>query len=150
MSLIKQNPGTGHLLDPYTEWDGLFSDFFRPLRLSREDNEALAMPRVDIEEQDNGYLMKIDLPGVKKEDIDVSVHEGVLSIKAESREESSEEKEGRVIRRERHFGQFLRRFNIGQDIDDAKTEAQFIDGVLQLKLPKREAAQAKPVKLKVS
>ncbi len=149
MSLIKRNPGTGHPLDPYTEWDGLFSDFFRPLRLTREDNEALAMPRVDIEEKDDNYLMKVDLPGVRKEDIEVSVHEGVLSIKAETKEESEEKREGRVIRRERHYGGFLRRFNLGQDVDESKAAVAFSDGVLSLTLPKKSPARGRPVRIQV-
>ncbi len=150
MSLIKRNPSLVGHFDPFSDLDGIFSDFFRPMTLSREENEALAMPRCDIQEKDNGYLLKVDLPGVKREDIDISVHEGVLTISAETRADEKKEEEGKVVRRERHYGQYVRRFNLGDDINHEGARASFSDGVLSLDLPRREQPRAKPVKLEVS
>ena len=113
--------------------DSFFDDFFRPL--ARRSDEKV--PAIDVHQNDGGYRVKVDLPGVKKEDIKVSLDNGILSIRAETKSEEKEEKEGKLIRQERHFGEFLRQLSVGSDIDPASIKAQFDNGVLTLDLPKQ-------------
>ncbi|NVK41829.1 MAG: Hsp20 family protein [Oceanospirillaceae bacterium] len=115
--------------------DSFFDDFFRPLA-RRSDEKA---PAIDVHQNDGGYRVKVDLPGVKKEDIKVSLDNGILSIRAETKSEEKEEKEGKLIRQERHFGEFLRQLSVGSDVDPASIKAQFDNGVLTLDLPKQQS-----------
>jgi HSP20 family protein len=99
--------------------------------------------RVDVKEQDKAYVVHAEMPGIKKEDIHVTIDGPVVSISAE-RKETKEVKEGeRILRSERYFGKVSRSFNLGQDIDDAAANAKFSDGVLELTLPKKAIAQTK-------
>lgn len=113
--------------------DAFFSDFFRNRRGSGE-----LMPAIDVKEDDEGYHIKADLPGVEKDDIKVTLDNGVLSVTAETHKEESDEKEGKVIRRERHVGRYSRSMSVGRDIDPASIKASFENGVLSLDLPKLE------------
>lgn len=114
--------------------DSFFSDFFRPLAARTGDR----VPAIDVRENDGTYSVKVDLPGVKKDDIQVSLDNGILSIKAETKSEEKEEKEGKLIRQERHYGQFLRQLSVGSEVDAAAIKAQFDNGVLTLELPKKQ------------
>ena len=123
--------------------DNLFEGFFRPMR-SAESSSALT-PAVDISEREHDYLVKTDLPGIKKEDIKITLQDGILNICAE-RKQSSEQKEGeRVIRRERRYGKYSRSLQLSQEVDEAKVTASFNDGVLELILPKKEPSQPKAI-----
>jgi HSP20 family protein len=99
-------------------------------------------PRVDIRETDGHYEITAELPGVSKEDIQIHVKDGVLTLEAETTQEDKEEKEGRIIRQERRYGKFLRSFNLGGDVNEEDIKAIFKDGVLKLEAPK---AVEKPV-----
>jgi len=114
--------------------DTFLNDFFRPLAV-RERGEKL--PAIDVHESDTEYKVSVDLPGVKKEDIKVSLENGVLSISAETKREEKEEKEGKLIRQERHYGSYIRQLSVGADVDPAAIKAGFDNGVLTLTLPKR-------------
>ena len=85
--------------DSMTDLSRLFDDFFPSSRLLSQSDKAFFAPHVDISEQDDSYVIKADLPGVSKEDIHVTLEDGVLSLEAERNEESSEEDKGKVIRR---------------------------------------------------
>lgn len=117
--------------------DTFFNDFFRPVR---RGDSADKVPAIDVHEGDGQYLIKVDLPGVSKDDIKIAVDNGVLSITAETRSEDKEEQDGKLIRQERHFGKFVRSLSIGADVDPAQISARFDQGVLSLFLPKREEA----------
>lgn len=119
--------------------DAFFNDFFRPMKRS----EGERMPAIDVHESKDSYLIKVDLPGVAKEDVKISLENGVLTVRGETKREASEQQEGRLIRQERHFGQFLRRLSVGDDVDTEAISARFENGVLNLRLPKR-APQEKP------
>ena len=97
------------------------------------------MPAIDVQEDSDCYHIKADLPGVDKDDIKVTLENGVLSVTAATHKEDSEEKEGRVIRRERHIGRYRRSMSVGRDIDTEAIKASFENGVLALDLPKLEA-----------
>jgi HSP20 family protein len=91
---------------------------------------------VDIKESDAGYTVKADFPGLKKEEIDISVDNNVLTIAAEHKDEAEEKQEGRIIRQERRYGKYSRSFNLGKNIDESKIKANFGNGVLTLDIPK--------------
>lgn len=113
----------------------------------RGKKSAVWAPDVDIKETDKEILIKADLPGMKLEDIDVSVDDDQLVIKGERKEEK-EEKEKGYIRVERSYGSFYRSFNIGVPVKADQIKANYKDGVLDINLPKAEAK--KPKKIEIS
>jgi HSP20 family protein len=131
--------------------DNVFEGFFRPFNAqTREGNNGSLVPVIDLHENDNSYTVKAEIPGVKKEDIDVTVQDGVLTINAESRYEHEDKKDGRVIRQERRYGKYVRSIRLGKDIDEEKVKANYKDGVLELKLPKVEEVKPKKISVNVS
>lgn len=106
-------------------------------------------PAVDIQETDGGFAVKVDLPDVKKEDIKVEMHDGTLTLQGERKQER-EEKGQKFHRIERQYGTFVRRFTLPAQVDEAKVQAAFKDGVLTVTLPKTIAAVVKPVDIKVA
>jgi HSP20 family protein len=105
-------------------------------------------PLVDITEDDHEYLFKADLPEMKKEDVKVTVENGILSISGERKVEK-EEKKRKFHRIERAYGFFERTFTVPEDADAAKIVADFKDGVLKIHLPKLVMAKVKPIEVKV-
>ncbi len=103
------------------------------------------MPATDISENESAFSISAELPGIRKEDIKVSLHDGVLSIEAESRSEH-EEKGEKQIRTERKYGKFVRRFTLGANANEQGVEARFEDGVLKLTIPKLKEPQAQKPK----
>ena len=124
--------------------DDLFRGFFvRPVEFeSQADAPAV---KIDVKEQEKGYLVHAEIPGVKKEDIHVSVDGAVVSISAERREEKNVKEGERVLRTERYFGKVSRSFQLAQEIDEAQVTAKYTDGVLELTLPKKAATQARRI-----
>lgn len=120
-------------LEPF---DDLFRGFFRPVRVDRE----LPQFKMDVKESDKAYIVHADLPGVKKEDIHVSIEGNAVAISAESRTESEQKEGEKVLKRERTYGKVYRSFSLGADIDEAAATAKYSDGVLELVLPKKTAA----------
>lgn len=107
--------------------------------LAQEGNSLSTFaPRVDVKEKDNAYEISAELPGVNKEDVEVTLHNGILSIKAETRREDKEEKDGQVIRQERRYGKFVRSFDLGPQVKDDNINARFENGILTLTAPKSE------------
>ncbi len=100
------------------------------------------MPQVDIHETDKAIQLTAELPGVDEKDIDISVHNGVLTLKGEKRDEKQEGGEGDARIVERHYGRFERSFTLPNGVDDAKIAAKFDRGVLTVTLPKRPEAQS--------
>ncbi|MFZ0486883.1 MAG: Hsp20/alpha crystallin family protein [Arenicellales bacterium] len=130
----------------FGDFDDIFDDFWRPVR--RENGGAFA-PAVDVRESDAEYRIRADLPGVEKDDLDISLQDGVLTINAETRQEKKEEKEGRVIRQERRCGKFVRSMRLGDTVDADKIKAEYKDGVLDLVLPKTEKVKVKKIDVQV-
>ncbi len=123
--------------------DDLFRGFFvRPMELGSE-GLAPSSVKVDVKELDGAYVVHAELPGVKKEDIHVTVDGNLVAISAEVKREKEVKEGERILRSERYFGKVSRSFQLGQDIDDAKAAAKFADGVLELTLPKRAASASK-------
>jgi HSP20 family protein len=122
-----------------------------PRRLFGNGDVALPdwSPQVDISEDDNEYLIKADLPEMKREDVKVTFENGVLSISGERKSER-EEKKKKFHRIERSYGTFLRTFTLPEGADSTKIAAEFKDGVLKVHLPKSLAAKPKPIEVKVA
>ena len=115
---------------------------------SGETNFADFMPAVDIEETETEFIVKADLPEVKKEEIKVHVQEGVLTIEGE-RKQQKEEKGKRFHKIEREYGRFVRRFALPTEVNADKVRAEFKDGVLSVALPKAPAVTPKMIDVKV-
>jgi len=124
-----------------------------PPRLPNGDKESMTItewaPSVDIIEDEKEWLVKADLPEVKKEDVKVTVENGVLTLTGQRKLEK-EEKDKKYHRIERSYGTFLRSFALPDAADGSKVNAEFKDGVLKVHLPKNENAKPKAVEVKVS
>ena len=105
-------------------------------------------PRVDIAETDKAFEIKAEIPEVNKEDVKVTVHNGVLTIQGERKQEK-EEKGKKFHRVERYYGSFTRSFTLPDNIDETKISASFKDGVLNLQIQKAEEAKPKSIEVKV-
>ena len=130
--------------DPFGEvLDDLMKGFFvRPL-VAADAGEAGRRIRIDVSEKDAEYRVLAEVPGVKKEDIQVDIEGDVVSLSAETRAEKDVKEGERVIHSERYFGKVSRSFRLGQEVDQAKAIAKYSDGVLELVLPKKIAASGK-------
>jgi len=105
-------------------------------------------PAVDLHETEDAYLLEVDLPGMKKEDIDLSITDDVVTLKGNrQREEWKQDQNTRRV--ERSFGTFQRSFRIPGGVDGAKVEAHFEQGVLKVKLPKPEATRPRQIEVQV-
>lgn len=122
---------------PSDTFDDWFNRFTRP-RLAGDG--ALMDISIDVTQEPNAYVVKADIPGVKKEDISASVEGNLVSIGAEVKSEREEKKEETVLRQERYVGRLQRNFSLPTDVDQTKAEAVYADGVLRLTLPKRTDA----------
>jgi HSP20 family protein len=125
--------------------DDAFRSFMRPFRWETEE-EAPQM-KMDVTESDKAYVVKAEIPGVRKEDIHVEVDGAKVMITAEVKKDTEEKKEGRVVRSERSYGYASRMFTLGCELDRAKAEAKYVDGVLTLTLPKLLSAHVEPLKI---
>jgi HSP20 family protein len=131
--------------DPFADIDDLFKGFFvRPVLM--EDQPQMQI-KLDLKEDDKAYKVHADIPGVKKEDIQVDIDGNQISISAESRMEKEEKKGEKVLRSERYCGKVARSFTLAHDVDEAKSEAKYSDGVLELTLPKKAASSSKKLKV---
>ncbi len=131
----------GPLGQTMDEW---MNRFLRPRRALDAGNLDIA---VDVTENENTYTVKAEIPGVKKEDISVSIDGNLVSISAEIKREKEEKKGDKVLREERYYGAMSRSFTLPTDVDQAKAEAQYTNGVLSLTLPKKAGTQSKKLEI---
>jgi HSP20 family protein len=102
--------------------------------------------RIDVTENDQAYTVKADIPGVKKEDINVRVEGNMVQIDAQTATEREQRGDGdKVLRSERYYGSISRSFSLGQDVDSSKVQAKYADGVLSLELPKAAPADSRRI-----
>ena len=119
--------------DPFGDLDDAFKGLFvRPLRFDVGQQMQIKM---DVTKADNAFTVKAEMPGVKKDDIHLSVEGNQVTISGEARKESEEKKGEEVIRSERYYGKVSRSFTLPNDVDEAKVVAKYADGVLNLTLP---------------
>ena len=123
--------------DPFADSaiDEVFRGFFRPVRVEK----APATIKMDVTEQDDAYLVKAEIPGVGKDDIQVSIEGGQVTIGAEVKREKDVKDGERLLRSERYFGSVYRGFTLPVEVDEAASQAKYENGVLELKLVKKPA-----------
>jgi HSP20 family protein len=151
MNLMKYEPLplTPRFGDFWNQFNRLINvPYFRPEAGEEALTVADWMPLVDITETENEYVFKAELPEVKKEDVKVTLEEGILTLEGE-RHKEKEEKNKKFHRLERSYGKFLRTFTMPSDADEMKIEAEFKDGLLNIHVPKSEKAKPKKIPVKV-
>jgi len=143
------------LLEPFRDFADFPAEINRLLRRPllpatwlTPKNGGQWLPEVDITEEKDRLIVKADLPGMKQEEINVEVSEGVLTIRGERKHET-ESKEGKTYRVERSYGSFLRSFTLPAGVDAARVNAAYKNGVLEVTLPKLAEAKAKQIKVEV-
>ena len=143
-TLVRLNNRLQPSYTPYPDSvDDLFAGFFRPIQ---ESTRGTTQPiRIDVSEDANAYRVAATLPGVKKEDIQVSVDQNEVTICAEVKRETTAKEGERVLHSERFYGKTTRSFTVGQDIDESGVQAKYADGILSLVLPKKAPVTAKRV-----
>ena len=132
--------------DPFRDFGDVFRvPHMRALWRNLPDEPQI---KIDVSEDDKAYRVKAEIPGVKKEDVKVSIAGNEVSISADAKKEKVEKKGERTIRSERYYGSQFRGFTLQHDIDQGKAEAKYEDGVLELTLPKKVPTNAKQIAVK--
>lgn len=145
-SLIRFSPTTD-MRRLQREIDGLFDSFF-PVRNTGENGDTAAWtPRVDLSETEHAYNVHVDLPGLKKNDLEINFHDGVLSISGERTAKTTDE-HTKFVRVERSYGRFYRAFTLPQTAKSDEIEASFADGVLTVNVPKAEEIKPRRIDIK--
>jgi HSP20 family protein len=139
--------------DPWREIDDMFDRYTRAVGQPRTGSQEVIAtgdwaPRVDIAETDKAFVIKVESPEVNKEDVKVTVDNGVLTIRGERKQEK-EEKGKRFHRVERHYGSFTRSFTLPDNVDETNVKASFKDGMLNLQIQKTEEVKPKAIEVKV-
>lgn len=130
--------------DPLWDMDDMFDRFMmRPAW--REMEAAEPQIRMDVSEADGAYTIKAEIPGVKKEDIHVTIDRNQVCISAEVKQEKEVKEGEKMVRCERCYGKAMRSFSLDQEVDQDAVKAKYADGVLELKLPKKISAAKKEV-----
>ena len=136
-----------------TRFDDAFDDllrgfFVRPVSFDGSQSQAApAQFRVEVSENEQSYVIRAEIPGVKKEDINISIDADQVAISAEVKNEKDAREGERVLRAERYYGKVYRAFALGQPVDESAASAKYADGILELVLPKKAAAQAKRIEI---
>jgi HSP20 family protein len=131
--------------DPFEDnLDDLFKGFFlRPMRY--EPQEQPARFKMDDKEDDKSYAVQAEIPGVKKEDIQIAINGNQVAISAEIKREKEEKQGEKSLRTERYYGRVYRSFALAQDVDQDAAQARYENGVLELRLPKKAATSGRTV-----
>jgi HSP20 family protein len=132
----------------FNAFDDAFNDllrgfFVRPIGL--ESGSTAAQFKVDVTEEEKAYTVRAEIPGVKKDDINITIDGDEVAISAEVKNEKQVKDGDRVLRAERYYGKLYRAFTLGQDVDEAGARANYMDGVLQLTLPKKAASTSRRI-----
>ncbi len=143
-SLIRFSPGT-EMRRLQRELDSVFNEFLTPAR--NGDGDAQWSPRVDVKETENDYTLRLDVPGVRKDDFNIDYHDGTLTVSGERHAEDRQEGES-MVRVERVHGAFYRSFALPKAVQHDAISAQYEDGVLTIHVPKAE--ESKPRRISVN
>ena len=131
--------------DPFNDLDDLFKGLFvRPMRFDLDVAPQMRM-KIDVRKTDDTYTVKAEIPGVNKDDIQVSIDGNEVTISGEIKKESEEKKGEQVLRSERYYGKVSRSFTLPHDVDEAKVVAKYADGVLKLTLPMKIKSASKKI-----
>jgi len=129
--------------DPFTDtgFDEIFRGFFQPVRSSSPAQQPRAMAiKMDVKETAQGYVVAAEIPGVKKEDIHVTIEGNQVTIQAETKRESEQKEAERVLRTERFYGNLYRSFTLPAELDESASAAKYENGVLELTLARKQQA----------
>lgn len=129
--------------------DDVFNNFFNEIAsfsYPTSYNDRMLSPRTDIMENDSEYNLEMELPGVTQGNIDLKIDSNILTIEGK-KEQSSEKKDHNYHMQERYYGSFYRSISLPSNIDEEHIEAQFKDGILSIKIPKKEQSKAKKIKV---
>jgi len=128
------------LYDPFADagFDDLFRGFFRPVRVNQQQPGQVTI-KVDVAEADNGYKIQAEIPGVRKEDINVAIEGNQVTIGAEIKKETEVKDGERVLRSERSYGSAYRSFMLPVELDEETSSARYDNGILELTLAKKPA-----------
>lgn len=128
-------------LDPFadTGFDEIFRGFFQPVRSTGSQTRAMAI-KMDVRETAQGYVVHAEIPGVKKEDIHVTIEGNQVTIGAETKRETEQKDGERVLRTERFYGNLYRSFTLPVELDEAASTAKYENGVLELTLARKQQA----------
>jgi len=130
------------------EMNRLFDSFFKGDVADGASFGSSWTPAVDILEKEDSYVLEAELPGLKKEDVKISVQDNILTLRGEKKDERKESRKG-YLRMETGYGSFTRSFTLPSTINTSKIEAEFKDGVLKINVPKAEEAKEKLIEVKV-
>jgi len=138
-----------------TRFDEAFDDllrgfFVRPVSFDGSQAQSqgqVGQFRVEVSEAENAYTIRAEIPGVKKDDINISIDGDQVAISAEVKNEKDAKDGQRLLRSERYYGKVYRAFQLGQAVDDASAAAKYNDGILELTLPKKAQASAKRISI---
>jgi HSP20 family protein len=147
VALVRRSPNGVFALRP----------FFRPFSLleeveemARNAFETSLTPRMDMYEEDKELVIKAEMPGIRKKDLDISLNDDMLTIKAEKKEEKEEGEKGTThYTRERRFGQYIRSMTLPARVDAENISATLKKGLLEIRLPKAEEPESKHIEIKV-
>ncbi|TAN66783.1 MAG: Hsp20/alpha crystallin family protein [Methylobacter sp.] len=136
----------------FDEFDNFFDDFLsrrwpRLLDWNMPTLPEISFPKVDILDHDDDIEVQAALPGVKKEDLDISIHNQTITIRTSSKEEKKEEEKGKYFRREITRGEFQRTLSLPDNVDGDKAKASFTDGILKVTIPKTEKSKRKNIEI---
>jgi HSP20 family protein len=142
----------GSLLS-FDEFDSFFDDFLsrrwpRLLDWNFPAGFDRGFPKIDILDHDNEIEVQAALPGIKKEDLDVTINNQTITIRTSTKEEKKEEEKGKYFRREITRGEFQRTVSLPDNVDDANAKASFKDGILTVTIPKTEKSKRKTIEIK--
>lgn len=144
--IIRKDPFSLSRVDPFSDLDDLFKGFFvRPMAFEGQPQMQIKM---DVKEDDKAYTVHADIPGVKKEEIHVTIDGNQVSISAEVKKQKEEKDGEKVLRSERYYGKVARSFTLGHDVDESQADAKYADGVLELILPKKVASSSRKLTIK--
>ncbi|HIG29354.1 MAG TPA: Hsp20/alpha crystallin family protein [Verrucomicrobiales bacterium] len=154
MWLIKrQNEKGNEGLTPFGQFGSILDEFDRlfetPLSgRNRTERTGKWIPTMEVVDEENEIRVETELPGLKKEDISIDLHDGVLSISGKRKQEN-ENKKGSSVRTERYYGEFQRSVSLSTEIDVEKVDAEFKDGLLKVHLPKAVSVKPKQIDIKL-
>ena len=132
----------------FDNFGDVFNGFFRTPVAYRSVRKA-RIPVVDVAETDIAYQVKAEMPGIRKEDLNVTVDDSVLTIEAEHKDNQEQTENGQLIRQERSYGKFVRSLRLGANVDKETITAEYRDGVLHITLPKAKEIQRRKVEVSV-
>ena len=121
----------------------LFDDFFRDDFFNKKQNNLM---KTDIKEVNDKYIIEMDLPGYEKENINISLKDGYLTVSAKAEKTDEEKEEEKFVRRERFYGECSRSFYVGDNVTEEDIDAEFKNGILKVDIPKKEERKEEETK----